>query len=139
MLVNPQALALQVLGMLIDTGAPFDGCKIGLYKNNLTPTPQTILSELTPCDFDGYSLSSAVVWGTPFNSGADACSVPGSMKEFVATGDTTANVVYGAYIVDGAGTTLLATERFDAPVSVVHEDDGLALLPMLTIPSDLFV
>lgn len=139
MAVNPKAVALETLTTLIDTGGQFDGAKVGLFQEPITPTPDTVLADLTPCDFDGYALSSALTWGTPFYGAEETAQVPAGLKQFIATGSTTPNNVWGWYVVDGAGTTLLLVEPFEDAIPVLTTGEGVALVPTLVMPLDIFV
>lgn len=130
MIVLPQSFKLALLEELIDTGNLLDGAKVGLYQNNIVLGPGTVLADLTVADFTGYALSAAVVWGTPFVDAANKCIVTADEKEFLATSPfTTSNTVYGYYIVDGAGTTLLYAEAFTTPRQITAAFQGLTVLP----------
>lgn len=139
MAVNPKQVAKNILTDLVDAGNAFNGAKLGLFQNIVAMTPNLTLADLTPCDFDGYALSSAITWGTVYHDSPDAQKCPGSMKQFLCTGDTTPNTAYGWYMVNGAGDTLLLAENFDSPIGIVEEDQGIALLPTLVMPNDVFV
>lgn len=138
-LVNARAVALSTLTRITASGGAFNGAKVGLFKNNINPTPNTVLADLEPCDFDGYSLGSAVTWGTAYYPTGDAAAIPAGMQQFIATGNTTPNNVYGVYIVNGAGDTLLVSERLAEAIPIVDAGDGVALFAQLVMPNDIFV
>lgn len=137
MWITTQALAAAELESLVGSGGAFDGAKLGLIKTLMAPGPLMVLADLDPCDFTGYALSAAIEWGDVFHSGPAEVMVPGDYKEFIATDGAVPNTVYGAYLVDGAGTTLLAVELFEESVPVVEEGQGLVVWPLLVLPSQL--
>lgn len=137
--VTPQTTASAILTALKGAGGTYNGAKLHLFKNNITPDVQTALADLEECDFDGYAASAAVTWGSVIHAGADSVQIASDAKEFVATGGTTPNNIYGWYVTDGAGTGYLGAERFDEPIPVVEAGNGLSLQAVLILPSDVFV
>lgn len=123
---NPQALAL--LATLTGVGGLLNGCRVKLFQNNIVPTPLTKLADLTEADFSGYAESAALVWGTPYYQ-ADGTPVvlAGAVSFIVANPATTPNVVYGYYVVNGAGDTLLFSERFGSSVNMATPSQGLSV------------
>lgn len=120
----PQLERRAILAALIDTGAPLDGAKLKAFQNPITPTPAIVLGDLTECNFTGYSASAAVTWGTVLNNPDGTVSAPGGGIEFAASGSAVSNTVYGVYLVDGAGTTLLAVWLLPQPIGIAIAGDG---------------
>jgi len=118
MIKSLDALLLEAAAEL-GAGGSYDGAKVGLYVNAILPDENTLLADLTQPAFTGYALSSAVVWG---GLGVDelnrVISVAG-IKEFAPSAIVTGEIAYGAFLVDGAGTTLLAIYPFDTPFNFV--------------------
>lgn len=139
MVGTPQSLAKAVLEALIAEDGLLDGVVIKLFQNNVTPGPDATPATFTVADFEGYANSSEVTWGTVFHADSSEVQVWGDVKEFVATGDDPSNNIYGWYMTNAGGTVLKAWERFDEPVPVAEAGQGLAVLPVLVLPSDLFV
>lgn len=130
MIVMPRSVLLDVITAITGGGGVLNGALVGLFKSNTVLTPDTVLADLTEADFTGYAQSAAVTWGSP---GYDVNKVPevlGDMKVFNSgTPITITNVVYGYFVVDGAGTTLLYAEKFATPASVINADQMLAVVP----------
>lgn len=134
--VASKTVTIAALIALSDTGGAFDGAKVMLYKAPIAPTPDTVLADLVPADFDGYAVSTAITWSDPVHMSGLAYSVLGSVKVFIATGDTTPNLIYGFAIVDAAGTGLLYVQPFDAPLAVNEAGNYIQALPTLTLQAD---
>jgi len=136
MIVFTNYFAVQDLTGLVAVGPPagkLNGAKMGLYKTQIVPSRDTTLSDLTPCDFAGYALSAAITWDVPFLDVNDVATVLGSMVSFVAGSTPPLNPqsVYGYYIVDAAGTDLLALEAFDAPRGISAPGNTIAIVPQV--------
>jgi hypothetical protein len=98
--------------------------KIGLIKAAIAPTPTTQLADLTPADFDGYAMSGAVTWTTTFVDQMGLVTVSAGSKHYQPTGHAIVNTIYGAYLVDNAGTHLLGVEIFLNPIPLPDETYG---------------
>lgn len=136
MLTFPASVSLAALTELIDTGNLLDGVKVGLFQNDFNPTTLTVLADLNPADFHGYALSSAVVWGAPYYDQAGVPTVAGGQKQFTATTPLAGSqVIYGYYLVDGAGTTLIAAARFETPLNILVVGNAIIVVPTLQLQS----
>ena len=93
--------------------------KIGLYKNSSALTFSSVLSDITACDFGGYSgLLTLTAWDT----GGIAFATPRyavlhPVKTWTANGAST-NSVYGYYVTNNAGSVLLWFQPRAASVTV---------------------
>lgn len=112
-LVVPQSLLRTRLGDMIDTDGELDGAKVKLFKNDIVPSPTTILADLTPAAFGGY-VAKDVVWGSVFNEPDGGAGVSGGAPSWVTT-DAADETIYGWYLTDTAGTGLLAIARLAEP------------------------
>lgn len=136
MLVIPAQISLDVLAELISTGRLLDGVKIGLFGNDLHPSSTTVLADIVPSTFNGYALSSAVVWGTPYFDQAGIATVVAGDKQFTCTTPLAApEQVFGYYIVDGAGAILIAAARFDTPVQIIIVGNAVVVVPTIQLQS----
>lgn len=98
----------------------FNGAKLGLIKADFSALDTLALADLEEADFTGYALSAAITWAAAgYSLDADAPLKVGDLKTFTCNG-ATANTIFGMMVVNGAGDTLLATEKFAAPVGVVN-------------------
>lgn len=107
----------------------FNGAKVGLYKNDFTPGRSTVLGDVTPATYTGYAKSAAIVFNAAFTNSDGAAEVLGDLKQFLCSADGTAEIIYGYYIENSAGTGLLWAERFAVPVTIDTAGDNVAVLP----------
>jgi hypothetical protein len=88
--------------------------KMGLFKNNIVPTPSNVLADFTEADFTGYAQQS-ITWGAV---GVDQSGIPvgpGTVT-FTQTAVTVSEIVYGMFIVDSTGA-IVGAALFDTPVN----------------------
>lgn len=115
----------------------FADSTIRLYQNDFAPDPMSPLGAFTIASFHGYANidnEEAVVVRDQLTN--DWEIVLASVPIFVATaGAPLPQTVYGVYVVDTAGTGLLASRRFDTPYTFSAAGDGLVLdILKLTLP-----
>lgn len=108
--------------------------RMKLFQNNLVPTADTILSDLTEATFSGYSagmFSGGALGGSldAFNRGYATWS-PLTWTKSGATGNT----IYGYYVTNSGGS-LLWIERFDIPIPMTTDGAYLVITPRLTFTS----
>jgi len=103
-----------------------DPPKLKLYKNDPALTPQTVLGDLTECDFTGYSevllddmVAALTVDDVPVMQGAAVAAFVG--------GDplTVPGQAVGYYIVNNAEDALIAVERFQETFAVDEPGDTI--------------
>lgn len=110
----------------------FVGGKLHLFKTPVAFTPDMDVSAFTQADFDGYAVSSTVLFTAPFISPTGIPTLTGDLKQFVAADPLLVpNVIYGWYLTDAAGTTLLFWRTFDVPVSISVALQGLDVVPSI--------
>jgi len=108
---------------------------VHLYANDVTPTPATVLADLTEANFTGY----ADVDVTPNAAGENPdgwgqVDIPEA--HFEATGAAIPNNVFGYYLTDTTNLVLLAAGHFDVPVVFDETGDALNLVSNLQLRSD---
>lgn len=137
-IVMTKAVAATLAGLMVDADGdtgPFNGCKVGLFKNNIVPSPNTVLADLTQPEATGYALSAAPVWGSAFNGANDCKGITAPSVTFRRTNsDDDEETIYGAFLVTSDGNTLLATKRFEEPVTWAVADDVVIVQPLLSQP-----
>lgn len=110
----------------------FDGMKTGLFQNNVVPSRDTLLADLTPADFTGYALNATAAYAA---AGLDSDGTPimatGVITFTAGSPITVSNTIYGYYIVDSAGTALLLAERFPTPVQVALPGQVLKIVSVM--------
>ncbi len=129
MLVPTRYLLQQLLGFVTVTQAgagesKLYQAKIGLFKAQIAPSRDTLLADVTPANYDGYVLGAAVTWSAVFDALNTLISVRTGATHYQPSGAVTPNTIYGAYLVDNAGTNLLGCEVFDNPIEMNDAADG---------------
>lgn len=121
--ILPPSQELALVDLMTGSTA-YATAKLHLFKNDIVPNPDTELADLTPCDFSGYAAQT-VTWSDAFRDADGTPISSGGEKLFIQTG-ATGNDVYGFYLTDSGGTTLLRSGRFaDAPYPLVDAGDSL--------------
>lgn len=121
--VLPLAEQVALVDLVVDSTA-YATAKLHLFKNDINPNSESLLADFIEADFDGYVAPTCTFGaayidpdGTPLSSAGE--------KMFVQD-DAIGNDIYGAYLTDAAGTTLLRSARFaDAPYPLVNAGDAL--------------
>lgn len=128
MTVATKTLRDQLLALIL-TGWTLG--KLRLFKNDFTPSFDTVVGDFTEATFPGYALIAATT--TPV-TGIDAQT--GNLAIVWADGCTwnagtivTPETVYGWYITNTAGSSVLAAGRFDTLIVVDETDDVVAITP----------
>lgn len=132
--VFPNTELLAELNEHAATGNVWDGAKLHLYKTQLALSPTMVIGDFTAaeCDFTGYAASATLVWGTAFINPSGIPTIDAASVNFVGGSPfTVANTVYGWYLTDGAGTTLIAARQFDQPINVSAAGVGFSVLPAI--------
>ena len=97
---------------------------VRLYKAGPTPSPTSLLSDYTECDYTGY-VKQIINWGPVVNETDGSITAVGATAGFLGSGTTTTNSVLGSLIVFGNDTTQLAmAEQFTNPIPIVRSGDG---------------
>lgn len=129
MLVIPKSALLLFLA---DTVAgELAAAVVHLYKNDLVPTPNTILADLISADYSGYATKVLGTAGAPIINSDGAAQVVYPSQQWQHSSGATANTIYGAYVLD-AGGALLYVERFGTPVNMTDATDGFIYVPVFT-------
>lgn len=125
---NPEMLAW--LTTLTATGGNLHGAIMHLFQNNVAITPAIVLANLTECTFTGYTAGSAITWLAPFYTVNGTPVVTGTLQTFgVGSTPTIFNTVYGWYLTDTGGTTLLAVRALDTPIILTEAGQGFQIIP----------
>lgn len=94
--------------------------KVGLYVNNISPTPGTVFADLTEASWTGYARSGTVTWSAAVVSNeTNLPAIVGDSKTFtVTTQPTPAQVAFGYFIATTVSAVdhLLAVVPFDTPL-----------------------
>lgn len=123
-----------ICGLLIASGAWWDGKKIRLFQNNITPSDASVIGDFTEATFTGYAA--ATIAAASFGAVTVASHVASSTYANVTfTRSTTgaSQSLYGFYITDFGATKVYAAARFSAaPLVLTNSGDNIALTSQAT-------
>ncbi len=106
--------------------------ELHLYKAPIDPiTPEVLLADMVEADFDGYAALDPIVVSSVFLAPDGSAVVNIASHVFQATGSTTPNTIYGAYITTAAAAALVAVLPFTSPVGVANTGDAVPVAPQL--------
>jgi hypothetical protein len=103
-----------------------------LYKAPTTPIgPDVLLGDLVECDYDGYASLSPCAMSVAFLAPSGDAVTLSATDTFPCTGNTTPNLVYGAYLTNVGVTELIAVFPFLVPVGVGNAGDAVPVAVQL--------
>jgi len=118
--------------------------KLKLFKSDTTPSHSDTPATFTEADFTGYAAITLTT--TSWNAGvagtgtgtalANKASIDYAQQTFTMGTPGTTNTVYGYFVTDNAGTTLLGAERFAASQSMALAGDSIKITPKLTLSTE---
>jgi len=132
MLVFTQAGVTSILADAAAAGKILDGALVHLYQNNYNPTPFDVIADYTEATYTGYASQAvaSAAWN-PVVQADGSAGLIGPGLFFNPTGTAITNVVYGYYVTDSTGATVLWGERFAAPVGMTGPGSGFTMVPQL--------
>lgn len=100
---------------------------VRLYKNDLTPDPDTVVGDFDEADYDGYDDQDWTI--TPVTTdGVGRAVLQGTLKEFNGPPDEVAQDIYGWYVTNGLSNAVMMCSRFaSAPKSMASPDDVIKI------------
>jgi hypothetical protein len=119
---------------LLSTGAGLANVRIGLFKNNITPTHSDTLSTYTAADFSGYAVVTPA-YAAASVSAHVATMVDAAARNFTHNAGATGNTVYGYYAYDSVGGQSLFAEAFASPQAMVNNGDQIQLTSKFSLTS----
>lgn len=103
--------------------------RVGLFQSDSIPRISLILSQLTPCDFSGYSgLQTTVRWTVPVMFGDRARSFADPL-DWTHSGGAVANFVFGYYVLDRLGRLAWAERFCPAPIGISRVGETIRVTP----------
>lgn len=127
-LLVPNVGETEMLKRILNAATP-DNVKLHLYKNNVTPSETDTVSTYTEDDGTGYAAISLT--GSNWDTTTTAGTASYAQQTFTYTAGTT---VYGYYVTDNAGTTLLWAELFsDGPYTIPSGGGTIKITPTISL------
>lgn len=126
--------ALTQLGAATPAATALPGALCKLFKEGLTPNPDTPLADFdaAECDFSGYAASDTITWNAPVREGSWSEQLESSITcPFTQTATTTVNSVGGYYLTSGDDTVLIGSRLFDSPKAMALVGDNITVVPAL--------
>lgn len=119
--------------------------KLKLFTNNVTPGHADTVATYTEMGaVQGYTAKTLTT--SSWNAGAagtgsgtslsNKASITYAQQTWTADGTGGSQTVYGYFITDNAGTTLLGAEKFAAPVTFAVNGDTIKIDPKLTTSTE---
>lgn len=130
--VVPYVRAKAILADFTAVGGELIGGIVHLYENDYTPNIDSVLLDFTECTFDGYDVSTPIVWSAPWRNALGQAQIVGDTKTEVL--DTLpGTIVYGYFVTVAGG--LRYAERFPSPVPLAVVDAAVVTVPTYTFGS----
>lgn len=119
--------------------------KLKLFTNNVTPGQTDTTATYTEMGaVQGYAAKSLAT--ASWNAGvagagtgtslSNKASIGYPQQTFTADGTGGAQTVYGYFITDNAGTTLICAEKFSSPQTYSTAGDTIKITPNLTLGTE---
>lgn len=110
--------------------ANWDGGKMKLFKNDITPDATSKLADFVEADFSGYAESPALTSGDQFQGPDGKWKVLSQRVQFDHDGGSVNNTVFGFYVVKGAApnTMLVGAHRFEVAEPMASAANAISLV-----------
>lgn len=128
--VVPESAELLMLRYLLNFTSP-DDAVLRLYSNDRTPGESDVVGDYTESSATGYSAT--VLTGSQWTIAAASGTSSAQYAQRTFTYSTGATV-YGYYITNNAGTTLMLAERFSGAPFVLPGGGGeIKVTPVISL------
>ena len=122
----------RMLGLLVaKSGYSVQALTLRLFKNDVTPGETDTAATYTEATFTGYAAVSLASGDWTLTPGAPSSAVC-AQKSFTSSADQAAQTIYGYYLTENGGNTLVASERFATSPVVANNGDVVKVTPTLT-------
>lgn len=102
------------------------GIIVHLFQNNMVPSANSVVTDFTEADFDGYNAQTVLNYIGPVRDVSGGFRIYNNCG-WKQAGGTTQNTVYGWYALDAAGN-LVASNRFQNPAQMVDQYSSLTFV-----------
>lgn len=104
--------------------------KVGLFKNDITPTINTVIGDVEEADFTGYVAVTNSGWEAAAWAGQGAAyQYMDTPAVFQPSGTTVSNVIYGWFFyATGTPNVYIMGERFASPIPMNDPSDQILVI-----------
>lgn len=107
------------------------GFRLRLFKNNASISEDTVIGDLTECDYPGYAYQLGNTWTTPALVSGEYESNCGNKFFIRGAGASSAQTAYGYYCTDSADDALLWCDKFSSTFDMSDDGDVAGILPKM--------
>jgi hypothetical protein len=111
------------------------GRSIGLFQNNWTPRHDSVISEVTPATFSGYSGLQPITGWSASAIYLESALAGAAGLVWTHNGGGVNNWIFGYYVVDGSGNLRWAELNPAGPVAMVTAGQLYAVTPQFSVGS----
>lgn len=129
MAISTLAMQLAALAAMKATGQPFNNATLITFSNPVAAVKTVAISDLVESDYDGYAAMAGLLFGVPYIDAGNNALMEAPSVEFVCTGLTLIESVYGWAVVNAGLTALWMLEVYQNPIPMNVIGRGLIVIP----------
>lgn len=127
-LLVPDVGDTEALKRILNDATP-DNLKLKLYTNNKTPAKADTVANYTESTATGYAAKTLTGTDWTYASNAGVTTASFAAQTFTYTA---AETVYGYYVTNNAGTTLMWAELFSSVFNIPSGGGSITITPKFT-------
>jgi len=131
----PDVGELELLDSL--TAGVLNNAVLKAYQNDLTPDNNTVLGDLTECDFDGYAGITLNAWLMAATNVDGKAEVAEQTRTWTKAAGVNDNDLYGIFVVSATGELLYVERNPAGPVTIDTPGQQFSYLPKITLKSEV--
>lgn len=109
--------------------APLANSSIGLVRQPIAPTVNTVMANLTEANYTGYQRQASGLDTVPFVGPGGLFMSEGTRLRFMPSDTVTANTIYAAFVTGHDSTVLFGVEVFDNPIPLPGPLSAVTIVP----------
>ena len=130
-IVVPDVGATAILTDFFVSGADV---KLHLFCTDVTPADTDVVGTYTACAGGGYAVKTLTAASWTVSTVSNIVQAAYAIQVFTFTGSLTTNgTIYGYYVTDSAGTTLLFSEKAAATFTPANNGDTYSVTPTIQL------
>jgi hypothetical protein len=135
-LVTPDLGEIELFNKMLKNALVVDETyTLRLYRNDVTPTKDTVAADFTATTFTGYSeqILTRANWSDAVTNPDDKAE--SAYPQLSWTCGTTGDTIYGYWVIGSSSGVCLWAERFNSP-RILAQSDIFKLTPKFTLDSE---